>query len=254
MKVFRWLSCLSILFIIASFSALMYWFLDPHYPPYVVQRQAVFNDRKVSFFIVDLTKGGYRFELRNDEEGPKTVKSWREALGSDIVFNAAYFGEDDEPVGYLNTGMDASGVPWPSEETQRQQASYSFLTSVNGGRIDLRYLKEEPLTQAAGNAFLSFPTLLYNGEVLIKEDSLQYSSRTLLAEASNGHTYLIVTKSGTVSLFEAANWLKDQPEKFTVAGNLDGGPSTGLSLENGQFDIEDPSDFVPSVIAGFATQ
>ncbi|MEK7105524.1 MAG: phosphodiester glycosidase family protein, partial [Patescibacteria group bacterium] len=73
-------------------------------------------------------------------------------------------------------------------------------------------------------------------------------------EDAAGHDYLIVTKKGSLSLYELAKWLDEQPENFVIAGNLDGGPSTGLSLENEKHDLEIPSGAVPSVIVGYRSE
>ncbi len=254
MKAFRWLSCLLIIIAFFGSFSFLYWYLSPHYPEFVESRTAVFNDRKVNLFVIDLTEAGYTFELKNDSEHPLTIKSWREKLGSDIVFNAAYFDEDNTPVGYLKAGNTESVIPWPTEAIQKKPASYTFFVGFNEGKIELSYLPEHPLSEPSVNGFLSFPTLVANGEAIIKEDSEQHTARTVLAKGENGHIYLVLTDSGVLSLYEAAEWLADQKENFTLAGNLDGGPSTGLSLENGAFDLEDPSDYVPSIISGFATQ
>ncbi len=229
----------------------LFWFLSPHLPEYAVRRDEIFNDREATFLIIDLTEAGYRFELHNKPKDQRTVRLWREDLLADIVFNAAYFKDDGTPSGYYNEDGGVSVVVWPDSDAQSELASYSFLVEVHSDDLVLSYLPLKSKIEPEGAAFLSFPTLVLNGRPLVKEDSLLRSERTILAEGKNGHDYLVITEKGNISLFEAANWLSLQPEEFVIAGNLDGGPSTGLSLENGNFDLEDASAAVPSVISGY---
>jgi hypothetical protein len=44
--------------------------------------------------------------------------------------------------------------------------------------------------------------------------------------------------------------LLNQPEHFVLAGNLDGGPSTGVSFVDGRRSLEEYSVPVPNVILG----
>ncbi len=220
-------------------------------PKSLDHRKMTFGDRTVVFTVLPLNDYATRFSLENDPKNPKSVKEWREALDASFVINGSYFDEQDEPTGYLNDNGKAGITPWPSPTAQADKASYTFLVRVNETGLDLSYLPKEPQTEPSGDALLSFPTLLFNGETLISEDSRRYASRTVLAEDKNGQDYVILTKRGEASLFEMAQWLSIQPEEFDIAGNLDGGPSTGLSLarKNGDFDLY--SADVPNVIAGY---
>jgi hypothetical protein len=251
MRLLRFLACVFPLVVITALTFLGLWYFSPHLPEYVIRRAETFADRKVSFLIVDLTEARYRFDLKKNEERPLSVQMWRDALAADIVFNGAYFGEGNEPSGYFKVNDEPSVQPWPSREEQKEKVSYAFLVEVNDGALQLSYLPENPQEEPAGDAFLSFPTLVVNGRPIVKADSLQYGARTILAEGDNGHIYLVLTERGSVSLYEAAEWLAAQPEHFTLAGNLDGGPSTGVSLENGFFDLEDASAQIPNVLAGY---
>ena len=219
-------------------------------PDGVERRVTTINDRKVTFDLVNLTAGGYTFENVLDSTGPKSVQSWRENLGADIVFNSAYFNGANEPTGYYALPASSSITPWPSVKEQADTASYSFLVQIVEGKLKLDYLPASPRTESPTNAFLSFPTLLADGKVLVKSDSGSLASRTMLAEDSRGDIYLVVTEKAPLSLFESATWLSQQPEHFILAGNLDGGPSTGLSITDGQHILDEPSALVPNVIAG----
>lgn len=219
-------------------------------PEGVEKRYAVIDDRKVTFDIVNLTAGSYTFENVADPANLKSVKSWREHLAADIVFNSAYFNAENEPTGYYALPAATSTVKWPTVKDQTDPASYSFLVRIVDGKLKLEYLPDAPRAIAPTNAFLSFPALLNDGQVLVKADSGNLASRTMLAQTANGDIYLIVTEKAPLSLFEAAEWLAAQPEKFILAGNLDGGPSTGLSITDDKHVFDESSALVPNVIAG----
>jgi hypothetical protein len=237
------------LFFILPFALLALYFVT--LPKSLDHRKMTFGDRTVVFTVVPLNDYATRFSLENDPEKPKSVKEWRESLGANFVLNGSYFDDEEQPTGYLQDNKKTGTTAWPTPGQQGDIASYTFLVEVNETGLELSYLPKEPQTEPAGDAFLSFPTLLYNGEPLIAEDSRRYASRTILAEDKNGRDFVILTKRGEVSLFEMAQWLSIQPEEFAIAGNLDGGPSTGLSFarKNGDFDIY--SADVPNVIAGY---
>lgn len=226
------------------------WISSPRLESTVERRHATFQDREVDFLIVELSHD-WRWELANDTTNPKTTEGWRMERGADLVFNAAYFNEDYTPSGFFKTERDISQVPWPSSAKQKDQHAYTFMVSILPNDFHLRYLPAHTQSEPTTDAFLSFPTLLADRHPLVEEDSQLYAERTILAEDADGRDYLIQTEKGSISLYEAAQWLAKQPEHFVIAGNLDGGPSTGLSMENGTNDIILPSAPVPSVILGY---
>ena len=223
----------------------------PRSPDVVQYRSLIMGDRTVRFMIVDLTEMRLRFELQNDPAHPKTVEAWRDELGADIVWNAAYFTEANTPAGFFKTKGGVSAIPWPSVEEQSDAHNYTFMLTVHADDFALDYLPLHPAREPEDSALLSFPTLVAGGESIVTKDSHLRAARTVVAEDASGRDYLVVTEKGSLSLYELAEWLSDQPEQFVIAGNLDGGPSTGLSIENGTDDIERQSAAVPSVIAGF---
>ncbi len=226
----------------------------PHGQVAVAYRQAQFADRKVVFALLDLSVEDWRFELRHDPAHPKSVEVWRQELGADVVWNAAYFKEDLNPAGFFKVTGGQSVVPWPTFEQQKDEHDYTFMITIHPNDLELRYLPPNPQSEPHDATLLSFPTLLVNGAANVKEDSELHAERTVVAEDAAGHDYLIVTKKGSLSLYELAKWLDEQPENFVIAGNLDGGPSTGLSLENEKHDLEIPSGAVPSVIVGYRSE
>jgi len=239
----------SVLLILAATLVFCCYALVSRHPKWTAYRSTQFGDRRVSFLIVRLPFSLREYALEADIEHPKTVREWREELGAEIVFNGSYFNEDGAPSGYWKLGKGESVVPWPTLEEQADPHGYSFSLSLGGGGLHLRYLPSAPTEEPINEMFLSFPTLIADRKPLVEEDSGQLARRTAVAEDSSGQDYVIVTEEGTLSLYEFSRWLSEQPEQFVIAGNLDGGPSTGISIENGRNDIDVRSSQVPNVVA-----
>ncbi|MFA6503968.1 MAG: phosphodiester glycosidase family protein [Patescibacteria group bacterium] len=124
------------------------------------------------------------------------------------------------------------------------------MIKLHDGKLELAHLTSNPQEKPAENeqAFLTYPTLLADGKSLVKEDSKKYARRTILAQDATGQTFILITENSAISLYEAAEWLEEQPEKFKIAVNLDGGPSTGLSFKKDDETFEIPSAPIPNVV------
>jgi len=215
------------------------------------RREVAYADgRQVSWILFKLKADIWSWSLANDPSSPKTVSAWRETLKSNLVINGSYFNEDYHPSGYYQEPNSSSSQPWPDLATQKKPDSYSGLLKIRDGKLEISHLTDKPQAKPAKSeqALLTYPTLLANNQSLVKEDSKKYARRTILAQDAEGTTYLLITETGAVSLYEASQWLATQPEKLQIAINLDGGPSTGLSYQEGDSNFEVPSVPVPNVI------
>ncbi|MHB8830520.1 MAG: phosphodiester glycosidase family protein [Patescibacteria group bacterium] len=220
------------------------------------RREVAYADgRQVSWILVTLKTDAWSWSLANDPSKPKTVSSWRELLKANLVINGSYFNQDYHPSGYYQEPNSSSSKPWPDLAAQKKPDSYSGLLKIRDGKLEISHLTDKPQTKPAKNeqALLTYPTLLANGQPLVKEDSKKYARRTILAQDAEGTTYLVITETGALSLYEASRWLASQPEKFQIAINLDGGPSTGLSYQTSGSSFEIPSAPIPNVITGILT-
>lgn len=224
------------------------WRLWPRVPEGFSRRTIELGDRRVEMIVMELPYSLREYRLANDPEHPKSVRAWREELGAEIVFNGSYFNEDFSPSGYWKTGKGTSVVPWPSLEEQADPHGYTFALTTKVGGLDMAYLPDAPTEEVPNEMFLSFPTLVANGTAMVAADSGQRARRTAVAEDAGGRDYVIVTEKGTLTLYELSRWLAAQPERFVIAGNLDGGPSTGISIENGDVDVDVLSAAVPNVV------
>lgn len=217
-------------------------------PSFMERREAIFDGHPVSFLVSKFSPDAMLWSLVNDPSSPKSVQSWRSDLDTDFVINGAYFDEKNEPTGFYQSSNVPSITPWPNIA---DPAGYTFFVSIDDGKMNLSYLPS--LAQgvtADRSTFLSFPTLLINNTSMIAADSGLHARRTVLAQTDDGTIFVIVSELGEESLYQMAQWLAEQPEHFRIAGNLDGGPSTGLSTAATPWNIEIHSALVPNVIAG----
>ncbi|MDD2786193.1 MAG: phosphodiester glycosidase family protein [Patescibacteria group bacterium] len=208
------------------------------------------DGRKVSLIVIPFKSDEWAWSLANDPTQPKSVRAWREMLDADLVINGSYFEENYQPSGYYFGPNVINEKTWPSREQQNEPASYSGLARVHDGKLELAYLTAHPQDKPKDDeqAFLTYPTLLAEGKSLVSEDSKKYARRTILAQDAGGTNFIIITESGATSLYETAKWIADQPEKFQIAINLDGGPSTGLSFKKDDETFEIPSAPIPNVV------
>ncbi len=237
-----------ILITLMATTAVVVWAFRPRLPEGLSRREIEIGDRKIAMLVMKLPYSLREVELVADPEHPKSVRAWREELDAEIVFNGSYFNEDNQPSGYWKTGKGKSAVAWPSLEEQADPHGYTFALSALVAQFDMRYLPSGPMEEPVDEMLLSFPTLVADGKPMVESDSGQRARRTAVAKDADGRDYVIVTEKGTLTLYELSRWLAEQPERFVIAGNLDGGPSTGISIENGSADIDVLSAAVPNVV------
>lgn len=223
-------------------------------PANVERRATVIDGEQVSFLVVHVPTS-MEWRLANDSVAPKAVHEWREDLGAFLVLNGSYFTENYDPTGYYAVnGVQYGDAVCPRFETTTDAVGYTFGVVVDHGKLEIVYIPDIPETYsfctASTTGFASFPTIVKNGVSMIEKDSELKARRTMLARRSDGDQQIIVTESGEVTLYDAAQWLLDQPEMYELVGNLDGGPSTGISMKGEQWDIEIPSAAVPNVLWG----
>ncbi len=219
-------------------------------PRGLTRRTLNIDDRHIVLDVMNLTAQNLSMSLLNEPSNARNVKEWRASTNADLVINGTYFDEKNTPTGFYSLNGSASATPWPRAEDQLATASYSFLVEVVDGKLKLSYLPDNPRTEPSVNGFLSFPTLIADGKSLVTADTGLRAQRTMLAQDASGGVYLITIEKGSVSLFEAATWLLAQPEGFVLAGNLDGGPSTGISYTDGKRVFDEFSAPIPNVIIG----
>lgn len=223
-------------------------------PSNVERRTAIIDGESVSFLVVHLDDT-MTWGLANDPTSPRSVHEWREDLGADLVINGSYFTETNQPAGYYSIDGNANTVCPMLSSNADVAFGYTFAVWIENSQITFGYSADHPEicggpAAAPVTAFASFPTLVYQNASMIEKDSELKAHRTMLAESIDGAKSIVLTESGEVTLYDAAQWFLEQSEDYAIVGNLDGGPSTGLSMRGTRWDIEVPSAAVPNVIWG----
>ncbi len=207
------------------------------------------DGRVVDFVVARMPNDQWAWSMQNDPQAPKKVSAWRQDLKSNLVINGSYFTETNQPSGFYQLGSKDKRVKLPEPNKDK---GYTGLVGIIDGKLQLGYLpylRLESRVIEFDSAFLSFPTLLAGGKSMVETDSNKLSSRTVVAQDKDGNIFVIMTEKGNVSLFELAQWLKNQPEKFQTAINMDGGPSSGISYfaDNETYDLS--SSAVPNILS-----
>jgi exopolysaccharide biosynthesis protein len=187
----------------------------------------------------------YNFRIVEDREQPKTIAEWQEQLSDEhIIINGSYFDEQNAPTGGLIIDHELVG----GALTNDGENGYTAALQIIDNQPQILHLPNQNLDTNSQFALQSFPTLIANGEGLIKTDSHKRARRTVLAQDVHGKIIIITTKSRYFSLYEMMQYLLQSDLDIETAINLDGGPSTGLSMQFGTFNYEVPSLAVPHVL------
>lgn len=165
----------------------------------------------------------YSFSLAFAPEG-HTLAEWADAQPDASGFiNAAYFHEDLLPSGWFMTNGERIGdraFDWDKtgliDLTDRVNILDTSTTAIDTSRLQ--------------NAFQSYPFLLKNGVPAITEDSERSARRSVLGLDTEGNVYVGIVNVTEMSLYTLAHTLADLPVAWTSVMNLDGGPSSGLTV------------------------
>lgn len=215
-------------------------------PTFMERRIATFDGHEVSFLVSKFSAES-QWLLANDPSSPKSVHEWRTHLGARFVMNGSYFTDTNQPAGFYSINGSSSAVAWPNLAIDDN--GYTFAVNIQDGKMNMYFVPASSmLGPYSGSTLLSFPTLVLNDTPMVAEDSGLHARRTVLAQEDDGTIDVIVSESGEESLYQMAQWLAQQPEHFRIAGNLDGGPSAGISTASTPWDIEVQSAAVPNVL------
>ena len=225
-------------------SLLRYGYTD--LPGFMERRVGMFDGHEVSFLVSKFSADSH-WSIKNDISAPKSVHEWRQLLRAKLVINGSYFSESYDPTGFYSIDGSDSAIQWPN--TAFDENGYTFAVNIQEEKMNMYFVPaSSTIGPYPGSTFLSFPTLVLNDVPMVDIDSGLHARRTVLAQTEDSAIYVIVSEKGEVSLYQMAQWLVAQPEHFRIAGNLDGGPSTGLSAESKPWNIDIQSSAVPNVL------
>lgn len=198
------------------------------------------------FTIARIDPQVHQLRVAVDEEDPKTMDEWQVQLNAQLVVNGSYFDENYQLTTRTVTPEDSYG-PLLTGSTGIARTFDGQDWVIMQGDV----LQDEPQNTTQNNiqySIQSYP-LLINGQQLFTGGSDDIAARTVLALDERGMVYIIVAERGVLTLDQLANTLATLLNTpFTKALNLDGGTSTGLSIESGSIDYFNSSVAVPSIL------
>lgn len=199
---------------------------------------------------IKIEQDKFNFELVQESQA-KSAFDWQEELNALLVVNAAFFNESYLPTGYLKS---SDGAEYGNAYMEGENGYTGAFIINDEGQVELRYLPTQNYGLAELDGFeatlQTFPTLILPGGVAsIINDSSKTANRTVLAESKSGDFYIFLSQQNSLTLLEMQDFLLNFEDKLDIAINLDGGTSSGVSIESGDFDYHLSSFYVPSVIA-----
>ncbi|MCC7196934.1 phosphodiester glycosidase family protein [Candidatus Peregrinibacteria bacterium] len=171
----------------------------------------------------------------------KTIQEVHTETGAVLTFNGGFFTEDFKPTGLL----------LENGEIFRKTSPADLLNGIFSIKNDgTPQLLEQDIRINKGNfytfAIQNGPVLIdKNGSIKINSDTGKLANRTAMGIDKDGNIVLIVLKlsllnpDNTISLYEFAQLLKNndalRPLYLHSVLNLDGGPSTGMMINESYY-------------------
>jgi uncharacterized protein YigE (DUF2233 family) len=180
---------------------------------------------------------------------PQAITLWQQELKAPVVFNASYYGTDNQPVGLIIADGQAIG------SGRNRQMRGMFVAEPKGISPDLPRAtildllatpinpKNLPWTQGVQ----SFPLLLdYKGNIRVR-DSEKKATRTVIATDRVGNILIFNTSNRYFTLRELAQFLKASKFDIDSALNLDGGTEAQLLIKTKDFEFFSPPSWEHSI-------
>jgi uncharacterized protein YigE (DUF2233 family) len=188
----------------------------------------------------------FRYEVLQNTTAPKSIEQWRKDENAIAVVNGNYYLENLQTAGYLASKSKTYGT---------LKSPYNGAFFVANGIPEVRYLPtpSKGVPTSADAAMTNYPMMLAGGKNLLTGNSQQTNRRTIIAQDTKDRILLMISKRATITLFDLAAFLEKSELSIDTALNLDGGPSTGLSIQTGTFTyLTDSLSDIPNVIAVYS--
>jgi uncharacterized protein YigE (DUF2233 family) len=166
----------------------------------------------------------------NNSAEPMTVEAWAASMPKAIfVANGVYFDEKFQPTGMLKTsGVAVNGRTYDLKESALLELSPAIaIIDTAAGKPDLAKISE---------AAQSYPLLIKNGVAAAIAKDEHPARRTIVGTDKNGDVYAGVIPEDSVSFAELVSLLERTNVKWNNVLNLDGGTSTGFSIQADGYD------------------
>lgn len=176
------------------------------------------------------------------------ISDWHSANTSTIaILNGEYFQASGTPSGFLRAGGDLISSHYFDLDRSGfiYGGSSPDIVTVSSSEAIQRGSKQS----TTRDILQSYPFLIQEGKATVVSESGKAARRSFIGFDTSHNLYLGVVDSGDVTLHELSLYLAQSGVKWTDVLNLDGGPSTGLSVEDGEWsETIDSWTSIPNVV------
>ena len=203
------------------------------------------NSNRKEFFVVKIDPKLFEFKIYNnqDQKTAKNLKQIHEEKKSLLTFNGAFFDESFKAMGLLQDEDSTS-----HKQSNSELMNGVFFVGEKANESDKKIpagLSELNTTPNQKNWFMiqNGPILVNNaGDIPLTKDTGKLAARTAIGIDKEGNIIVIIlhqsllNTDNTLSLYQFAHLLKEnaifKPMELHSVLNLDGGPSTGIVIQN----------------------
>jgi uncharacterized protein YigE (DUF2233 family) len=205
-----------------------------------VLREGEVNEVVASLAVVKIDPASNTFRVFHHV--PQKIAEWQQELKAPIVFNASYYGADNQPVGLIIADGQALG------SAHNRQMRGMFVAEPKGISPDLPRATILDLQATPINAknlpwsqgVQSFPLLLDSKGNIRVRDSEKKANRSVIATDRVGNILVFNTSNRYFTLRELAQFLKNSKFDIDAALNLDGGTEAQLLIKTKDFEFFSP--------------
>jgi len=187
----------------------------------------------------------YRFDLAATSSR-LNIGAWAARLpGASAIVNGGYYLEDGSPAGYFAVNGERIGkAAFDLDKT-------ALLVFDEGAEIVDTSSTDFALS-GLKTAMQTYPFLVRDGAPAVREDSGKTARRSFIGVDRDGGVWMGVVANADVTLYELSRRLVGLGVEWRDVVNLDGGPSTGISVRftSGRV-VRETFGGVPNVIAAF---
>ncbi len=212
-----------------------------------VLRQGEVNEAVASLAVVKIDPASNAFRVFH--HAPQAITAWQQELQAPIVFNASFYGSNNQPVGLVIADGRALG------SSHNRQMRGMFVAEPKGMSpdlpratiLDLQATPIDPKKLPWTQGVQSFPLLLdYKGNIRVR-DSEKTANRTVIATDRVGNILVFNTSNRYFTLRELARFLKASKFDIDSALNLDGGSEAQLLIKTKDFEFFSPPSWENSL-------
>ncbi len=195
------------------------------------------NQAVESVYVLRVHQDRYRLDVAF-EGIPQSLEGWQRQTRAQVVVNGGYYRIENEK--YYPTGL----VVIDGKPSGTSYGDFAGMLAIGESGADLWWLAKqsydpgEPL-QAA---LQSFPILVKPGGELgfsVENEDKVPARRTVVGQDMEGNILFIVAGKGYFTLHQISVWLTASDLNLDIAVNLDGGPSSGIF-------VDEPREGVPA--------